>query len=282
MKMRWFDRLLVSLAGLVLAALGVCVVLAGGDVIELPEPFAFDAWLGDGWQWMPLVFLTGVLFIAWGLYLLLKPVFRRRAPASKYYLVKDDAEGDVQISVQAIDHLIHKCLEKHKEILASQVKIGGQENAMRILLTLTVQSDVNIPELVTRVREEIRAFVERSSGVSVERVKVVVEATKDVKGHEPRLLPAHQEDTPAEKQEAGAASIAKNVGGDAPEELEKAYAYKGPKLREPEPDIDMTSFDTEPMEPWPVQLSEEAFPFPEQEVERMLDEEEAKEEAGDA
>ena len=59
MKLRWYDRILVALSGLVLAAAGVAVVLWGCGAIRLPEPFALDLWTGGDWQWLPVIFLGG-------------------------------------------------------------------------------------------------------------------------------------------------------------------------------------------------------------------------------
>ncbi len=294
MKMRWYDRILVSLSGLVLIVLGVIVMLAGGGVIELPGPLALDRWLGTGWRWMPLVFLAGLLLIAWGLWLLLRPMMRRDEKSGRYYTVHDGGEDSVHISVQALDHLVHKCLDRRDEILSATVKITGQEDAMRILLRMTVRSGIVIPSLVAQVRSEIKRYVEQCAGVTVESVRIVVEATKEAKGEpEAEALPPAS-GVPASVAEPFEAFAAKPVLDTEPipqaepvraQEFERARTVWTPEPPEPpvstpEPPEEAWTFvgaETELPEAEPIPLgrvleddipdekiplSSGAFPFP--------------------
>ncbi len=283
MKMRWYDSILVSLSGLVLTALGVFVMLAGSGVIKLPEPLTLDAWLGSGWQWMPLVFLAGLVFIAWGLWLLLRPFMRRGESRGRYYTVHDGGVDSVQISIQALDHLVHKCLDRRGEILSSNVRISGQEDAMRILLRITVRSGVTIPTLVAQVRKEIKCYVEQCAGVVVESVQIVVEATKDAKGtaFEPELLPPPMEagsiqatmEEPMEQpdfsclQTVWEAEPAEAYGAEPIPEEERTHIAAEPE-KEPEAEaIPLSAVlpDDIPEAP-PIPLSGKAFPFPGEDI----------------
>lgn len=279
MKMRWYDRILVSLSGLVLTALGIFVMLAGGGVMKLPEPLALDTWLGSGWQWMPLVFLGGLLLIAWGLWLLLRPFMRRGESRGRYYTVHDGGVDSVQISIQALDHLVHKCLDRRSEILSSNVRISGQEDAMRILLRMTVRSGVTIPTLVAQVRKEIKLYVEQCAGVTVESVRIVVEATKEAKGaaNEPELLlppmeaPLIQASTEESIEQSDANCVqtvweAEPMDDSVPEPIiEENRMHIATELEdEPEDEpIPLGSIlpDDIPEAP-PIPLSSQAFPFP--------------------
>ncbi len=287
MKLRWYDRILVSVSGLILVALGVLVMLAAGGVLSLPEPFALNAWLGDGWQWMPLIFLAGLLLIAWGGRLFLRPLIRRGEAGGKYYTVSGGETG-VVISVQAIDHLVRKCLETWPEILSAQVKIGGQEEAMHLTLRVTLRSNVRIPELLRDVRAEIKDYIEECSGVTVQSVRVIVEATKDAREaqkQELKLLPQKREESspapaPADfhnteelpaVSEAPAAESAPEGVPDGPEaapepdyrpvlSAQESMPADALEAAPAEPEIDFG-----PIEPLPVTLSPGAFPFPAQE-----------------
>lgn len=265
MKLRWYDRILVALSGLVLIAVGVCVILAAGGVITLPDAIAFDTWLGDGWQWMPLVFLAGVLIIIWGLWLLIRP-FQRGDRNGKYYVLKDEADGDVKISVQAIDHLVHKCINAYDQIVSAKVKIGGKEDAMEITLHVVVRTDVRIPSLIEELREDIKKSLQHSAGVTVSGVQVYVDATRDDKDKdEVRYLEAETKaakDAPVEDfiNTTNFYTAPVVVTADtkpAPE----AIPEDEPKVAELKQEIDLG-----PDEPLPVDLSAQAFPFPEEEA----------------
>lgn len=183
MNLRWYDRVLIALSGLLLAALGVLATLMGGGVVR-PESFTLDFWLGDGWQWMPVIVLGGLLLLAWGVWMIIRPFVETSDTSGRYYILKDRGDGEVQISVQALDHLVHRALGVWPEILSAHVRIGGQEDAMHITLRTTIQANVRIPELIGEVRAKIKQYVEECAGVRVESVKVIIVATKDAKQDE--------------------------------------------------------------------------------------------------
>jgi len=202
MKMRWYDRILVSLSGVVLAVAGVLTALSAVGVVKLPTSLGVEDWLASGWQWTPLLAAVGVLIVAWGVHLLIRPMMGiRESRKGKYYTVKTGDGDGVHISMQALDHLVHKCLERWPEVLNANVKIGGQEEAMSITLRVSLVSDVRIPELLQEVRVQIRQYIEECSGVAVNNVKVVVETTKEKegavsKGREVKLLKATKPEEP--------------------------------------------------------------------------------------
>lgn len=263
MNLRWYDRVLVALGGLVLVALGVCVILAAGGVITLPAPLAFDSWLGDGWQWMPLIFLAGIVIIFWGLWLFIRP-FRQGAQRGRYYVVKDEADGDVKISVHAIDHLIQKCIKQYGQVAHAKVRIGGKEDAMRITLHMTVRTDVNIPMLVEELRDDIKQQLDQSAGVTVSAVEVFVDATKDDKEGEVKYLEAgshSKRDEPVEDpiNTASFYTTPVVVTGEARPKADPPAMAKEPTVAQLKKEVDLG-----PDEPLPVDLSAQAFPFPEE------------------
>ncbi|MDR0928840.1 MAG: alkaline shock response membrane anchor protein AmaP [Oscillospiraceae bacterium] len=182
MTLKWYDRALIALSGLVLAALGVLLALLGSGLLSA-EAFGLDIWLGTGWQWMPILCAAGALLMAWGLRLIWRQLIPARGGA--YYSLGGAGEaGGVQIAVQALDHLVRKSLGTHPEILTSHIRIGGREDAMQITLRLTLRTGVRIPALVAQVRQEIKAYVEDCAGVTVQQIEIIVESTKDPRGGE--------------------------------------------------------------------------------------------------
>lgn len=266
MKLRWYDRILVALSGLVLMALGVCVILAAGGVITLPEAIAFDTWLGDGWQWMPIVFLAGALLFIWGLWLLIRPFRRGSEHGGKYYTLQSEEDGNVRISVNAIDNLVHRAIDAYPQIVSSKVRIGGQEDAMEITLHLTLHSDVRIPELVEELRADIKQSLQHSAGVTVKTVQIYVDATKAEKGDQQDVKYIEAKNRAMREEPAADFINTTNfyttpvvvTGDSTPEE---PITKDEPTVAELKEEIDLG-----PDEPLPVKLSEQAFPFPEKEA----------------
>lgn len=270
MRLRWYDRILMALAGLILIGLGALVILSAAGVITLPEQIAFDTWLGDGWQWMPLVFLAGALLVIWGFWMLIRP-FRRGSEPGKYYTLKDEKDGDVRISVHAIDHLVHKCIDRYQSIASSKVRIGGREDAMDVTLRLTVRSDVRIPELVSHLQEDIKSSLMHSAGVTVDNVRIFVDATKDDKdSHENDVKYIESHGRPEYEQEPIADPINTTSFYTTPvvvtDEARPTGDGTSRTAHEPTVSALKQEVDFGPKDPLPVELSSDAFPFPAKEA----------------
>ena len=263
MKLRWYDRVLVSLGGLMLAGLGILVMLAAGGVVGvfgLPDWLALDRWMGDGWQWMPLIFIAGLLLTVWGVYLFLRPLRAYGGAQDRYFSMGDAENGEMTISVQALDHLVHKCVDARPEILSAQVQIAGREDSIEVTLRMVLRADVRIPRLVEQVQAQVRQHLQDCAGVRVESVRIIVESTRDPNARasrasvklasvEPQPLP---QPDPAEKDVRND-SLRPPVSAETPARQEEAPAFAAAQ------GADM---DFGPREPLPVSLSEEAFPFP--------------------
>lgn len=266
MKIRWYDRLLMFLSGLVIIALGVCVILIASGVIDLPQAIALDTWLGDGWQWLPIVIAVGILLVLWGLFMVIRP-FRIGKRSRKYYTLQNEKDGKVRISVHAIDHLVHKCLSKYEAIESARVHIGGHEDAMEITLHMALQSEVRIPELLDTVRSDIKQSLMHSAGVTVESVQVYVDETRNSgRDEEKKLIPTvtttQINEEPADDyiNTASFYTTPVVVTGDRKPELEHPLIDE-PTVQELKEEIHFG-----PDEPMPVKLSDDAFPFPEKEA----------------
>ncbi|HIQ61984.1 MAG TPA: alkaline shock response membrane anchor protein AmaP [Candidatus Avichristensenella intestinipullorum] len=281
MKLRWYDRVLVSLGGLMLAGLGILVMLAAGGVVGvfgLPDWLALDRWMGDGWQWMPLIFIAGLLLTVWGVYLFLRPLRAYGGAQDRYFSMGDAENGEMTISVQALDHLVHKCVDARPEILSAQVQIAGREDSIEVTLRMVLRADVRIPRLVEQVQAQVRQHLQDCAGVRVESVRIIVESTRDPNARasrasvklasvEPQPLP---QPDPAEKDVRND-SLRPPVSAETPARQEEApEPLRQEEAPEPLRQEEAPAFaaaqgadmDFGPREPLPVSLSEEAFPFP--------------------
>ncbi|MCL1963990.1 MAG: alkaline shock response membrane anchor protein AmaP [Firmicutes bacterium] len=241
MNLRWYDRVLIALSGLLMACLGVLTTLVGVGVVR-PDSFGFDVWPGNSWQWTSILVLAGLLLLAWGAWLMVRPFIGEGDISGRYYTLQNQEAGDVHISVQALDHLVHKVIGAWPQILSAHVRITGQENAMRITLRASIQANVRIPELIDKVRAQIKRYVEECAGVKVESVTVIIVSTKDVKQDDVTLLP------PKGEKQNGA-------------ELERVPLGTGPEPFAP-PEESFYVHTSEPARQWADALPEDK-PVPE-------------------
>ena len=188
MKMKWYDRVLVALSGLLLTALGFFLFLAGVGVPSGPYNWiakASEVLIGPNFttavrsgQWYIIVFFLclGVLLMAWGIRLLVVPFLRARR--EDYFSAPNIEHGSLKISLQALEHLITKSLVRHPQLTDNRVRISGNEEAIRVRLHTVMQTGVHIPKVTQQVREDIANDLMTCAGITVSDVDIVVEDTK--------------------------------------------------------------------------------------------------------
>ena len=192
MKIRLVNRILQFIGGLILIALGVIGVPFVSNALRY-ETFSVNSLFAKPMDWSPAFVASAVVLLLLGLLLVF---FAFRMKRGRYYVVQTNDSGNVQISVQAIDHLIRKCLQHYGDITLSNVHIGGQDEAVVVRLRMVIRSDVRIPKLVAEIRGNVKEYIESCSGVKVERVEVIVDATKDAAGRQDAGHAAESRNTP--------------------------------------------------------------------------------------
>ena len=140
MRLRWYDRILVALSGVVLAVLGAGVILCGCGVIRLPQGIALDLWTGQDWKWLPVIFLGGLLLFVWGVHLIVRPLCPKRDLHGRYFTVKTNGEDTLSISVSALDQLVRKCLDAHPEVPAEPHEEPAEETTAEVAEEPPVQT----------------------------------------------------------------------------------------------------------------------------------------------
>lgn len=172
MKIRILDRILVALAGLLMLA--GCAALAaqllfGKDVIgraaSLLNNESCRAWL----------IAALVLLMLLGGYCLLI-LFRHRGYKDKVVMQKTE-NGELAISLKAMESMVQKCIDPHKELSVQGVKLENQKGGLLIRIRGTVASGVSIPLTVDALQQQIKQYVTACSGVEVKDIRVMVESS---------------------------------------------------------------------------------------------------------
>ena len=172
MRIRILDRILVALAGLILiAGCGALIaqmffqvdVVSYVSTILSKDTFAVKA---------ALVAAAAVLLII-GVYCFLV-LFRHRGRRDRFILQKND-NGELAISLKALDNMVAKCLDQHKEITAQSVKLENQKDGLLVRIKGTVAGGISIPLTVESLQKQIKQYVTACSGVEVKDIKVKIE-----------------------------------------------------------------------------------------------------------
>lgn len=223
MKIRILDRILVALAGVLMLA--GCAALAaqlffGKDVIgqaaRLLASEKYRAWL----------IAALALLILLGCYCLLM-LFRHRGRRDKFVMQKTE-NGELCISLKAMESMVQKCLDPHKELNVQGVRLEHQKGGLLIRIRGLVAGGVSIPLTVDALQQQIKQYVTACSGVEVKDIRVQIEASgpdaKDslfaIEAPSARALPGGmnaKEEKPKEKEEDEQAEMTQ-------EEVEKVLA----------------------------------------------------------
>ena len=223
MKIRILDRILVAIAGLLMLA--GCAALAAqlffgknvvGRVTQLVTDPQYRIWL----------IVALVLIIALGCYCILM-LFRHRGRRDKFVMQKTD-NGELSISLKAMESMVQKCLNPHKELNVQGVRLENQKGGLLIKIRGTVAGGVSIPLTVDALQQQIKQYVTACSGVEVKDIRVQIESSgpeaKDslfaIEAPTARALPggtSAKEDKTKEKAEEEPAQM-------TPEELEQVMA----------------------------------------------------------
>ena len=172
MKIRILDRILVAVAGLLMLA--GCAAAAAqlffnkdviGRVTRLLNNQAYRIWL----------ILALVLVLLLGCYCVLI-LFRHRGRKDRFVMQKTE-NGELAISLKAMESMVQKCLDPHKEINVQSVRLENQKGGLLIRIRGTVAGGVSIPLTVDALQQQIKQYVTACSGVEVKDIRVQIESS---------------------------------------------------------------------------------------------------------
>ena len=172
MKIRILDRILVAVAGL--------LVLAGCAALAAQLFFGKDvaAWAGrilaDESVRIWLIAALALLLIL-GVYCVLI-LFRHRSRHDKFVMQKTE-NGELSISLKAMESMVQKCLDPHKELSVQSVRLENQKGGLLIRIRGTVAGGVSIPLTVDALQQQIKQYVTACSGVEVKDIRVQIESS---------------------------------------------------------------------------------------------------------
>lgn len=195
MKMKLRDRLLVRLGSL-LTLLAGGVSIAGGVLLR-------GIALGDSlvMKSIPLaLFVAGVLSVLASLVLIVLP--RRYAPHRRAFVVQPTELGELRIAVSALENLILKCVETHREVKVLHMAITNRRGAVNVDMHVSMNSNVSIPHAVEQMQTQIKRYIAASSGIEVRGISVSVERASGDENALPREALPTAEVPAAEVQEA--------------------------------------------------------------------------------
>ena len=250
MKIRILDRILVALAGLLMIA-GVAALAAqlffGKDVAG-----RVTSWLNND-SLRVYIIIAGILICAIGIYCVLL-LFRHRGRNGKFIMQRTES-GELAISLKALESMVQKCLDQHKEVNAQSVSLDNQKGSLLIRIRGTVAGGISIPLTVDTLQQQIKQYVRACSGVEVKDIRVEIESSgpdaKDApfKIEAPAakglLKGAGEEPLPTEaakpEEKAETAAPEGNAETAVPEEKKVTAEAEAPVAENPQPEDELSA-----------------------------------------
>ena len=185
-KMKLFNRFMLLIITLSFMFISLLLAIYSFGLVQyssLPDIIeGFHAQIELG-----ILFLAAFILAAMVIY----PFFTRSSKR-KATIVNNSELGEVDITLEALENLVQGVSIQQEEIEDIKTNLIATENGVLIKLNGKVHPDTVIPELTTKLQKIIKNYLEDTTGVNVEEVKILI---KDVYQ---KQKPEEKEITPPE------------------------------------------------------------------------------------
>lgn len=227
MKLRAIDKVFLFAGGFLAAVIGVCLFLIGlrAEPLMVADFGGSIVKVGPGWFWG-----GGILLLAFGVYLIGLPHSYRRKKND--FIVQQTADGEMRISVSAIDGLVRKVMEPRSEMILKSMDIENHKDNVLIDLKVAVAKNISIPLAVAALQRDVKQYLLSSTGADVREVKVSVDTSDEVVTESPYMMhetPARQPHVSEAEAEAAKAPDIKPDEPLAAEEFDMGNAAVAPQ-----------------------------------------------------
>ena len=173
MKRSFLDRFLAGLAGLILLTLGIGLFVYGVGIFPFQLNLSFFEGPFTFWQHVLMVFCSLVLLLLglWGI----AKVFR--SSREKGFILQHTEYGDLNISMNAMENMVKKCVDMNDALKVTQTKILHTRDGVIVSIRILLENGVNIPMIVGALQKQTKQYITSCSGVDVKEVRVYVDTS---------------------------------------------------------------------------------------------------------
>ena len=179
MKMKWFDRVFLILAALILIALSI---FAAGVQLGLFRGLYDDlfATINNGLTVNTIIVcaVCAVIFVmAFRLLVASMSSGEKRETAPDSVLIKTTNEGTIRLAVSAVDSMVQRSARTVQSVrdVSSRIFVTENDN-LAVQLNVSFVVDTVVSEATVQVQEAVKSYLEQHTGISVGEVKVFVDA----------------------------------------------------------------------------------------------------------
>ena len=169
MKLKIYDRLVLFFGALLTIVAGTALAVTGlqiaGTIGESLSLGLRIACIG-----------VGALTVIFGFYLL---AFPQKLKADRQgFVVQRTDNGELRISIKAIEGLVQKCIDMHDEIDVVSQRIRNTRDGVTVDLNIALANNISIPLAVAALQKQIKQYLSASSGIEITEVRVTVDTAQ--------------------------------------------------------------------------------------------------------
>lgn len=127
--------------------------------------------LGDVTSTVVLVIIS-LIFSTLGIVFLLSGV---SADKNRKAIVKFSEVGEIIISINTIENIALAASKKIAGLRDTKARVRKRDDSVSLEIITSVIPDMNIPSVSVEIQEKVKSAVEKTSGITVNDVKVLIE-----------------------------------------------------------------------------------------------------------
>lgn len=202
MKLKVIDRILLALY----SALGVIALIVLCMCVLRPEiygPSLSEALIGLCGDTVGKAAGCAliVVLIAGQIHLMIAACKREERGPKGSVSVQNTENGEVRVSVQAMEALVRRAIGRQEGVLDVKSKIVTHDDSVTVHIDMTLAVDALIPNITMTMQRRVKRYIEETSGIAVREVLVLVNEVRD---GEPSAIPAPDESTLKKAEPEGA------------------------------------------------------------------------------
>ena len=101
-------------------------------------------------------------------------LFRHRKRRDRFFLQKNE-EGELAISLKAMEQMVRKCLESHEELDIQRIDLENRKDGMLVRVRGKAAGGISIPLTVESLQRQIRQYVTACSGIEILSIRVEID-----------------------------------------------------------------------------------------------------------
>jgi uncharacterized alkaline shock family protein YloU len=103
--------------------------------------------------------------------------FRTGTSREPQAIIQKTEHGDVRISLQTLESLTERAARLVRGVNDLKTRVYPMEGGVRVAVRVTVEPDMDIPQITSTVQQKVKDYLESTAGTTVQKINVHVTDT---------------------------------------------------------------------------------------------------------